>query len=100
LLAIQVGQIADIPYYKEGNYADPASFNINQYDQYGYRIYQADETGYAPSDVDKNGIITQQEMFDATLNYYEDQLKFKGNYKIPITVFFGVKINFQSRVNK
>lgn len=96
LLATQIGQIAGINYYKEGNYADPASFNVNQYDNYGYRIYQADKSGFAPSDVDKNGIITQQEMYDATLKYYEDQLKFKGNYKIPITVFFGIKINFQS----
>lgn len=98
LLAIQVGQVSDIPFYKDGDYANPASFNINQYDQYGYRIYQADKTGYAPSDVDKNGIITQQEMFDATLNYYEDQLKFKGNYMVPMTVWFGIKINFQSLV--
>ena len=96
LLAIQIGQVAATPFYKDGNYADPASFNPNQYDQYGYRIYQADKTGFSPSDVDKNGIITQQEMFNATLKYYEDQLKFKGNYMIPIQVFFGVKINFQS----
>lgn len=96
LLETQIGQLAAIPYYKDGDYSNPESFNINQYDQFGYRIYQADGTGYSPSDVDKNGIITQQEMFDALLKYYEDTTKFKGNYQIPIQVWFGVKINFQS----
>lgn len=98
-LATQIGQISDIPYYKDGNYSNPASFNLNQYDTYGYRIYQADASGFSPSDVDKNGIITQQEMYDATLKVYETQSKFKGNYNVPITVWFGIKINFQSLIS-
>lgn len=96
LTNVQIGQFNATPFYKEGNYADAQSFTINQYDPFGNRIYQADASGFARSDVDRNGIITQQEMFDATLKYYEDQLRFKGNYQLPITVFFGIKVNFQS----
>jgi len=84
-----VGMFNHIPWYKEASAANPASYSVDQYDWYGNRLYNE------ACDFDKNGIVTQQEKYQAYKNYYENtSIQYRNNYQIPIRVSAGFAISF------
>jgi hypothetical protein len=84
----ELGNLQDIDYYESYDPIDPSSIAQQQYDNFGARIYNVN------ADANNDGVVSQQEMYTATLNYFDTTLKFKGNYLTPRTVWFGAKINF------
>lgn len=88
LQSFQIGQILDQNFYKEAQDEFADTYAPAQYDPFGNRMYDA------RSDFDNNGIVTQEEQYQATINYFEDQLRFKPNYQAPRTVYFNVQFNF------
>ena len=86
---VQLGNFSPNPYYDQGNPAVAATYNSNQYNQFGERIY------YISADIDRNGILTREEQFE---NYYtaleEITYKNKPLYQLPRTIFFGAVIRF------
>jgi hypothetical protein len=83
------GMFNQMPWYKEADAANPASYTIDQYDRFGNRLYNE------ASDLDKNGIVTQAEKFEVWKQYYENTtIQGRGNYQIPIRVSAGVVVTF------
>lgn len=88
LQSFQIGQVLDRNFYAVANQEFAESYSQAQYDAFGNRMYDP------RSDFDENGIVTQEEQYQAYLNYFEDQLKFKPNYQAPRTVYFNLQFNF------
>jgi outer membrane receptor protein involved in Fe transport len=83
------GMFSSTPWYKDATGANPASSSIEQYDNYGNRLYNAN------SDFDNNGIVTQEEKYQAYKNYYQDiTIQSRSNYQAPISVRAGVVVKF------
>lgn len=86
---VSLGNFSPNTYFDKGNPAVAASYNVNQYDQFGDRIY------YIAADNDRNGIITREEQFE---NYYKAQnelvYKNKPLFQLPRRIFFGAVIRF------
>ncbi|MFA7326492.1 MAG: TonB-dependent receptor [Candidatus Kapaibacterium sp.] len=86
---VQLGSFSPNTFFDRGNPAVAASYNSNQYNQFGERIY------YISADLDGNGILTREEQFE---NYYtaleEITYKNKPLYQLPRTIFFGAVIRF------
>jgi len=88
-LETQIGNFANVNYYKEPDYSFPESINPStQYDDFGDRLYSE----YA--DHDGNGVVTQAEQYESYINYIEYAMKSKGNFQIPRRVSLGVMITF------
>ncbi|MDR0926299.1 MAG: carboxypeptidase-like regulatory domain-containing protein [Ignavibacteria bacterium] len=84
-----LGNFSATPWYKDATYANPASYTNEQYDIYGNRLYNEN------SDLDHNGILTQQEKYDAYKKYYEEiTIQQRSYYSTPITVKAGLIITF------
>lgn len=88
LLETRIGQFEDRTYYREYVPGIPDSRSTGQYDDYGNRLYNAN------SDFNGDGRVTQQEQYDAFIDYAEDVLGFRGNFQTPRQVFFGFNIQF------
>ncbi|MDC1068151.1 TonB-dependent receptor [Candidatus Kapabacteria bacterium] len=88
LESFQIGSVLDQNFYKEGSADFADSFAPAQYDPFGNRMYNE------KSDFDENGVVTQEEQFQASLDYFQDLLRFKGNYQTPRTVYFNVQFSF------
>ncbi len=84
----QAGNFVATPWYKTASYVKPESYSVDQYDQYGNRLYSAD------ADFDGNGIVTQEEKYQAYLKYEEYVISFRSNYKLPIRVAAGIVFRF------
>lgn len=86
---VQLGSFSPNTYFDRGNPAVAASYNSNQYNQFGERVY------YISADLDGNGILTREEQFE---NYYtaleEITYKNKPLFQLPRTIFFGAVIRF------
>lgn len=86
---VQLGNFSPNTYFDQGNPAVAASFNNNQYNQFGERVY------YIAADLDRNGILTREEQFENYTNALEDiTYKNKPLYQLPRTIFFGAVIRF------
>lgn len=84
----RIGDFVATPFYKNATIENTSSYSPDQYDSYGKRLYSE----YA--DYDKNGIVTQQEKFESYIKYVETNMKFRSNYRTPITIFGGIAIRF------
>jgi len=42
------------------------------------------------ADLDKNGIVTQSEVYESYFKYVETIIKFRGNFQAPRSVFFSM----------
>ncbi len=84
----RIGDFGSQEYYKEARVEIPETYGASQYDDYGDRVY----TEF--SDFDKNGVLTQEEKYQAYVNYVQDALRFRGNYQGPRTVLFGLIFRF------
>lgn len=84
----EMGSFGSTPWYKEATYADATTFAPDQYDSYGDRLYSA------MADTDGNGVVTQQEKYESYIKYVETNLKFRGNYQVPIRVYAGFVFRF------
>ncbi|MFA6570627.1 MAG: hypothetical protein WCT77_05260, partial [Bacteroidota bacterium] len=82
------GSFSSTPWYKEANFGMPETFMPDQYDNFGNRLYNLN------SDFDNNGIVTQNEKFQAFKKNLEVARKFQGNNQTPITVWFGLMFKF------
>jgi len=83
-----LGDFSPVVWYREASLANPTTFQPTQYDLYGERLYNEN------SDFNKDGLVTQEEKYQAYKNYVEDRKAFRGNYQTPRSAFFGVMINF------
>jgi len=83
-----LGDFSPVVWYREASLANPSTFQPTQYDLYGERLYNEN------SDFNKDGLVTQEEKYQAYKNYREDRIAFRGNYQTPRSAFFGVMINF------
>ena len=89
LNTVLLGHFLQTPLFKEATHANPASWSPEQYDQYGFRLYNA------AADLDGNGIITQQEKYEAWKKRYEEvTIQNRSYFQSPITVNAGVYIKF------
>lgn len=88
LLETRIGQFPEGPFYASSVPGISRSRATSQYDDFGNRIYNAN------ADKDGNQIVTQQELYDAFVDYAEDILGFRGNFQRPRQVFVGVNIQF------
>jgi hypothetical protein len=84
----KVTEFSPVTYYDKADFTNASSFNPNQYDEYGQRLYSV------YSDLDKNGMGTQEEQFKQFQKYLTDVRSFRSNYQEPRTVYFGVKFDF------
>lgn len=84
----EMGTFNNITYYKEANLGRPETISMDQYDFYGNRMYNAN------ADLDHNGRVTIEEVYQSYINYTEFGLKFRPNYQAPRQVFFGVNFTF------
>ncbi len=80
----QVGDFASTSYFKDASLENPTTFSSNQYDSYGRRLYSE------MADFDKNGIVTQAEVYESYFKYVETIIKFRGNFQAPRTVYFSM----------
>jgi outer membrane receptor protein involved in Fe transport len=80
----QVGDFASTSYFKTASLENPATYSSNQYDTYGRRLYSE------MADIDKNGIVTQSEVYESYFKYVETIIKFRGNFQAPRSVFFSM----------
>ena len=85
---VQVGQFSSTPYYKNANYAIAETIRADQYNNYGERLYSE------AADLDLNGIVTQDEKYEAYIKQLENNIKFRGNFQAPRTVYFGFMLRF------
>jgi hypothetical protein len=83
-----LGDFNAIPWYREANSTNPSTYSPVQYDQYGERLYRKQ------TDVNGDGVVTQEEKYQAYLKYVQDRIAFRPNYQTPRSAFFGVMINF------
>jgi hypothetical protein len=83
-----LGDFTPVVWYREASLSNPSTFQPTQYDLYGERLYNEN------SDFNKDGLVTQEEKYQAYKNYREDRIAFRGNYQTPRSAFFGVMINF------
>ncbi len=83
-----LGDFSPVVWYSQASLANPSTFQPTQYDLYGERLYNTN------SDFNKDGLVTQEEKYQAYKNYVEDRKAFRGNYQTPRSAFFGVMINF------
>jgi hypothetical protein len=84
-----LGNFSATPWYKEATMANSASYTTEQYDTYGYRLYSE------AADTDANGIVTQQEKYDAWKKFYKDvTIQQRSLFQAPIRVTAGVVIQF------
>ncbi len=84
----QYGDFNSTTYYEDAVFENPSTYTASQYDSYGNRIYNAH------ADFDNNGAVTQSETYEAYYRYVEDALKFRGNFRAPRTVTFGMLFRF------
>ncbi len=84
----QVGDFNSITYYKEATFENPSSFASTQYDAYGDRLYNE------MADFDKNGLVTQAEVYQSYFNYIDKVISFRGNFQAPRTIYFGMMFRF------
>lgn len=84
----RVGDFSSVTFFKNATIENADSYAPDQYDNYGKRLYSE----YA--DFDKNGIVTQQEKFESYIKYVETTMKYRSNYRTPITIFGGIAIRF------
>ncbi|MFP4368242.1 MAG: TonB-dependent receptor [Candidatus Kapaibacterium sp.] len=84
----KIGDFSAVTWYRDVDYGNAETFQSTQYDNYGNRLYNAN------ADSDNNGVVTQQEKYDAYFRYVEDALAFKGRFQIPRTVYLGFMIRF------
>jgi hypothetical protein len=86
---VSLGSFSPNTYFDKGNPAVAASYNVNQYNQFGDRKY------FISADNDRNGIVTREEQFE---NYYNtlNELTYKNKplFQLPRTIFFGAVIRF------
>ncbi len=85
---INKGSFTPTPLYKEADFSNPASFGADQYDNFGNRRYNAN------ADFDHNGIVTQDEKYQAYKILLEDNKRMQPLYLQPIRVWFGIMIRF------
>jgi hypothetical protein len=76
------------PWYKEGDFLNSASYRSDQYDNFGNRFYNE------VADTDGNDKVTDQERYEAYFNYIETAINFRGNFKSPRSVYWGIKLEF------
>lgn len=89
LSIIQQGSFSPNTYYDQTNPAVAASYNSNQYNQFGERHY------FIAADLDQNGIVTREEQYENYVNALnETRYKNKPLYQLPRTIFFGAVIRF------
>lgn len=84
----QVGDFANVAYYKDADIANPNSYASIQYDNYGNRRYNA------VADFDGNGIVTQAETYESYFRYVATIIAFRGNFQIPRTIYMGIMFRF------
>ncbi len=84
----QVGDFNSTTYYKEAKFENASTFAATQYDMYGNRLYNE------MADFDKNGMVTQAEIFESYFKYIETVVAFRGNFQAPRTIYFGMMFNF------
>lgn len=86
---VSLGSFSPNTYFDRGNPAVAASYNVNQYNEFGDRKY------FISADLDRNGVVTREEQFE---NYYntlnEVTYKNKPLFQLPRTIFFGAVIRF------
>jgi hypothetical protein len=82
------GDFSSTTVYKTATLNNPSSFSRSQYDAYGKRLYNS------TADLDNNGEITQNEKYQAYMNYSGDLLLQQTNRQSPRTVFLNIKIGF------
>ncbi|MFH1051654.1 MAG: carboxypeptidase regulatory-like domain-containing protein [bacterium] len=78
----KVGDFSAEPLYKDADFANAATLQSTQYDNYGNRLYSV----YA--DTDGNGVVSQQEKFDSYMTQLGTNVQFQGTYQDPRSVFF------------
>ena len=84
----QVGDFNSTSYFKKATLENPSTYTSSQYDSYGNRLYSE------MADFDKNGIVTQAEVYESYFNYVETVLKFRSNFQAPRIVYFGIMFRF------
>ena len=84
----QVGDFNSTSYFKKATLENPSTFTSSQYDTYGNRLYSE------MADFDKNGIVTQAEVYESYFKYVETILKFRNNFQAPRIVYFGIMFRF------
>jgi hypothetical protein len=84
----KLGDFSSEPYYKDADFANPFTLNSTQYDNYGQRLYNEN------ADADGNGVVNQQEKFDAYMEYLSTSVQFQGTYQTPRSVFLTVYFRF------
>lgn len=84
----QPGDFPAGPWYARPDPANPATIAQSQYDRTGKRLYTE------AADLNRDGIVTQQEQFQSYLQYVNDAISRRPRYQFPRTVFFGVMLRF------
>lgn len=74
--------------YKDANPAQANTYGVAQYDGYGDRMYNKQ------ADINKDGMVTPEEQFQAYRTYLRDIGNMRRNYQTPRTAQIGVRINF------
>lgn len=88
VLARQIGDFSSTQWYKEGDASNPFSSNSAQYDSFGKRLYNESV------DFNKDGVITQEERYQAYQNFVRDVIARQSNYQTPRSVSFGLMLKF------
>jgi outer membrane receptor protein involved in Fe transport len=76
------------PWYKDGDFLNGASYRSDQYDNFGTRLYSSQ------ADTDGNNKVTDDERYQAYFDYVETAINFRGNFKAPRSVYWGIKLEF------
>ncbi len=84
----QPGDFPAGPWYAKPDPANPSTIAQSQYDRTGRRLYTE------AADLNRDGIVTQQEQFQSYLQYVNDAMARRPRYQFPRTVFFGLMLRF------
>ncbi len=83
----KVGDFSSVEFYRDAD-SDPRAARADQYDSFGNRLYNVE------SDVNLDGVITQEEKFQSYQQFVSDFQSLRGNYQYPRTVSFGLILYF------
>lgn len=84
----QVGDFPLGPWYARPDPTNPSTISQSQYDRVGNRFYSKE------ADLNNDGIVTQQELYQSYLQYVRDAMARRPNYQFPRQVYFGVMLRF------